>query len=317
MSYKIETTEHRNADMVRSNFIYNRFDLQDNNNFTVISYEDKTEKIYLQYKIVNEETAKIGISLAEIRPIVIRRIADYIFKVNKSIKTIEYSNSLSPLDKSVMGNYFRIELPNTIEEFEKRQTSKSRYNIKRNIRLLEEAYGESHFVHVDALSDSAKPFMDFYFENKLEGYGTDYKLDYLSYSAEYYTTNIYALMVNNNIVSMLMSCEQCPIVYLENLTYDNLYSKYSPGIVIYDYFLKKMISDKKKQVFLKGGDYEYKKRYGSVEEQIYDGIILRKIPRMTLLFRNKSKLLAQRIIPKKIYRLATRRIHKILHITER
>ena len=72
-----------------------------------------------------------------------------------------------------------------------------------------------------------------------------------------------------------MSCEQCPIVYIENLTYDLQYSKYSCGQILYDIYLTQLIIKGYKELYLAGGDLAYKKRYGSIEEAIFNGIVFR------------------------------------------
>lgn len=71
------------------------------------------------------------------------------------------------------------------------------------------------------------------------------------------------------------SCEQCSCVYVENLTYNEQYSKYSCGKALYDIFLARMIEKGKKEIFLGGGNLEYKKKYGSVEETVYHCVVFR------------------------------------------
>ena len=74
---------------------------------------------------------------------------------------------------------------------------------------------------------------------------------------------------------MMFSCEQCPIVYLENFSFDIQYSRYSPGQQIYEYVMTRLIEKQFNSVFLAGGDYDYKRYYGSIEEKLYDGLIFR------------------------------------------
>ena len=65
------------------------------------------------------------------------------------------------------------------------------------------------------------------------------------------------------------------IAYLENFSFDIQYSRYSPGQQIYEYVMTRLIEKNFKKVFLAGGDYDYKRKYGSIEENLYDGVICR------------------------------------------
>lgn len=92
---------------------------------------------------------------------------------------------------------------------------------------------------------------------------------------------------------MILSCEQCPVVYIENLTYDTNYAKYSLGQILYDIYLKKLVEKGKKEIFLLGGDYDYKRRYHSVEETTYNDAVYRSIV-------SKNYLLAKNRIMKAV-----------------
>ena len=49
-----------------------------------------------------------------------------------------------------------------------------------------------------------------------------------------------------------------------------------PDTLCYDFYLKELIQDGKKSVFLLGGNYDYKKRYGSIENNVAEYSVLRK-----------------------------------------
>ena len=108
-------------------------------------------------------------------------------------------------------------------------------------------------------------------------HGTVYNLDENEYCIKYHVSDIYTLTIgdSNRLASVILSCEQCPMIYLENLTYDQELADYSPGQILYDEYLKQLISKGAKGVFLLGGEYGYKKRYGSIEKQIYNSTVYR------------------------------------------
>lgn len=86
---------------------------------------------------------------------------------------------------------------------------------------------------------------------------------------------MFCVLGGGEIGAILFSCEQCSCVYVENLTYNEQYSKYSCGKALYDIFLARMIEKGKKEIFLGSGNLEYKKKYGSVEETVYHCIVFR------------------------------------------
>lgn len=88
------------------------------------------------------------------------------------------------------------------------------------------------------------------------------------------------LYFGSNLAAMMFSCEQCPIVYLENFSFDIQYSRYSPGQQIYEHVMTRLIEKQFKSVYLAGGNYDYKRYYGSIEEKLYDGLIFRNTLQM-------------------------------------
>lgn len=96
------------------------------------------------------------------------------------------------------------------------------------------------------------------------------------YVKRYYITNIYYMKNDNEFTVILLSCEQCPVVYLENIIFATKYLKYSLGQIAYDMYLKRLIEKGKQEVYLLGGDYAYKKRYGSKKRMVVEYSIIRK-----------------------------------------
>lgn len=68
------------------------------------------------------------------------------------------------------------------------------------------------------------------------------------YINEYCVMDIYTLTGEQTLLSIVLSCEQGDYVYLENLTYDTTYGKYSPGSVLYGQFLGELIRKKKGRI---------------------------------------------------------------------
>lgn len=205
-------------------------------------------------------------------------LKDFVFRTCRSIDKITVLRALAddgfPI-KSIK-NDFHIVLPNSSDELDKRLSKKGRYNIKREKRIVADTFGACLLTHISANDTKAISVTDRFFEFKKETMGSDYGMKAETYLNNWYVTDIYYLSFGERIASILMSCEQCENVYLENITYDAELANYSPGQIAYDYYLKELIKKNKKMVYLLGGDYDYKKRYGSVETKVAELTYVRK-----------------------------------------
>lgn len=99
-------------------------------------------------------------------------------------------------------------------------------------------------------------------------YGSDYAMTEQEYIKKYHVTDIYELKFGNTIAAVLLSCEQGTDVFLENFSFDNKLSKQSPGMIIYNLYLKMLAKKQKERLFLWGGTYIYKTKYGSIEQKV-------------------------------------------------
>ena len=162
--------------------------------------------------------------------------------------------------------------------------------MRRSIRLLEEKEGDINFYEYKADDGIPLLIMKEYLLLKNEtfnAYENEY-IEHLSeedvheYIASKNITNMYVMKVNGIMAGAILSCEKCACVFMENITYNLRYEKFSPGIIIYDHYLKCMVEKSKQAVFLGGGDWEYKKRYSAVEDVVYEGRFYRSRLHMML-----------------------------------
>ena len=261
---------------VKPDFIYNRFDLwpdeRKNGHVFLWCCKDECKEIYFEV-LVEGSTARLGIWLMPIAAEALKHIIKAVFKSDRAIKNIVFENGFAPaVGKVTKKNHLRIELPDSAEELEKRLSKKGRYNIRRERRLLEEKHGASQVVDLPALSEKAGSLWEHYFKYKKMTHNTDYNMTISEYCDRYHVTNVYALLTGEeeHIAAIILSCEQCPIVYIENLTYDTALAEFSPGQILYDEYLRCLIRKGTKEIYLLGGDYSYKKRYGSIEETVFN-----------------------------------------------
>ena len=253
-------------------FIYNCFD---------IIYHD-TSYLFVkdgadEFKIplhIEKGTAFLGVYLKDFPRPVLEGACHYLFKSNRKVKRVSLKNTLTCFkDHLQPEEHWRVELPGTVEELLQRVTQKSAYNMRRSERKLREL-GEVEFVHLprkDITEDIVTP----YFKFKKDSYGTNYGLRWDEYLRKYFVTDAYILKVDSQVAAIAFTCEQCSDVFLENISFDPQYSKYSAGIQVYTYCLRELIRSHKHQLCLGIGTHEYKKRFGSISEEVYSGSVYR------------------------------------------
>lgn len=255
-----------------SEFVKNRFDLISSDYF---SYEVKSKYgFYVLTSKIDGMTCFLGLNFIDIHPVLVDEITKFIFKNQISVNEIVIEASLLKYGYSRPYLYYHIPLPSTSEELHSRLSRKSNYNIKREQKLINESVGKVTFSEYtyDTIPDDV---MDKYFEFKEITYNAKYNFIKKDYLSNYNVSDCYVLSADNKILAIVFSCEQTNEVFLENLTYNPEYSRYSPGQVLYDWYLTRLIEKGKTKVYLGGGDYMYKKRYGSVPKTVYSNIVFR------------------------------------------
>ncbi len=256
---------------IEPDFIYNRVDLFCKNYIVLHVINEKCD-YYLEVQLL-ERHAILGAWMMTITENDFFEVSQYVFKRYKWIEYVSFYNVIS--DKVFSRKkHFSISLPNTSEGLEMRLSSKSRYNMKRMRKMAEREFGIVSFVELSK-EKITEELVSIYFKMKQNVLNIHYEFSYSEYLAKFHVTNAYVLSYGDEIAAILFTCEQCSIVYLENLTYNMAFAKYSPGMMAYDLMLKNLIEKGKISLFLGGGDYDYKRKYNSVETVVTEGKIYR------------------------------------------
>lgn len=260
------------------NMIKNRFDLAGETDYDLIRYTDQDEDITLMVKY-KDYIAYLGLYLVPVSEKALTKIIHFVFKNNKKVLYVIYEYGYHPLGENpIRKNHFKIALPETREQLQERLSKKGRYNIAREKRILEQDFGSWAVHEYPAFAPEAESAWEKYFLYKSANYGEHWKNSNRdTYCKSFPVSHVYTLTLgeDSEIAAVILSHEDCPVVYLENLTYDPELAKYSLGKILYDEFLNIMIRKNKTQLFLLGGNYSYKKRYGSEEETVYNCSVLR------------------------------------------
>ena len=268
----IQEVDKKYITEISPDFIYNRFDLFCDN-FIVLMAERDQEKHVVEVRIFNNY-AELGVWKMHISNELLKEISDFLFHKYSHIGYVKFFFC------ETTGNYkevkhFSIDFPDSTDVFLQRRSSKSRHRLNKQRHQAEREVGPityKEFKKENCPDDIIKYYN--IWKKRTHNIG---EIEAQSYFQKFHVSDIYVLYLGNNIAAMMFSCEQCPIAYLENFSFDIQYSRYSPGQQIYEYVMTRLIDKKFKRVFLAGGDYDYKRYYGSIEEKLYDGVIYRNI----------------------------------------
>lgn len=248
-------------------YIQNRFDLWDKRPFFVLLYEYRLKEKAIEY-IVDGDICTLGSRLLALEKEEHRMICRLIFRSHKNIKRIDANYLSLPIQPCKPQECCLLSLPTTEEEIDCKIKKKHLKIYLRNIRHLESQLGKMRFISLPA-SDCTDKIWCFYFKQKQRLFGTNYRLSPQQYISKYHVSKIYALFFGQTLVSVLLSCEQTSIVYLENLTYEDDYKPYSVGAIAYWLFLKELVKNGFAQLDLGNGGRIYKTRFGGVSIKSY------------------------------------------------
>ena len=253
------------------NFIYNRIDLF-SKDFIILRIQNEKHDYQLEVQLFDNH-AEVGAWMMTISKCDFDEIALFLFHNYRNIEYISFFNVVS--DKVFIAkNHYHLIIPKSYEELKMCISAKSRNTMSRKKKKAEVDYGKIEMVEYENDSISCD-IIAAYFEMKQNTHHIRYNLTWKEYLDRYHVSNVYILYFGEQIAAMILTCEQCPIVYLENLSYDKELSKYSPGMMAYEMVLEKLISKGKTAFYLGGGDYDYKKKYDSVETAVTEGKIYR------------------------------------------
>lgn len=268
----IQVLDQKHTSDISPDFIYNRFDLFCDN-YIILMAERCQEKHIIEARIF-DNYAELGIWKMHISNELLKEISAFLFHKYTHIGYVKFFFC------ETTGNYkevkhFSIDFPDSTDVFLQRRSSKSRHRLNKQRHQAEREVGPiayKEFKKEDCPNDIIKHYN--IWKKRTHNIG---KIEVQSYFQKFHISDIYVLYFGEHIAAMMFSCEQCSVAYLENFSFDIQFSRYSPGQQIYEYVMTRLIEKNFKTVFLAGGDYDYKRYYGSIEETLYDGIIFRNL----------------------------------------
>jgi len=256
--------------VIRPDFIYNRIDL-----FTkdvILLHVQGDHEYDLEVQLCSRH-AELGIWMMPVSGRELDEIFQFLFRRYRNLDYIVFNNTIS--DRVFQPKrHYDVVLPDSCDMLRQRLSAKSRNTMSRKLKKAEAQYGRITMREYagEAITDD---ILSEYFLMKAKTHHRDYQMTTQEYLSRYHVSNVYVLKFGEQSAAMVLTCEQCPIAYLENLTYDQTFSLYSPGMMAYEMVLERLITKGKTHFYLGGGDYDYKKKYGSMETQVTSGRIYR------------------------------------------
>ena len=254
--------------LCRFDELYPKYD----NKKLIITEEDSSTILPFYIK---EDTAVLGTWMCPISRAGLLAAVEYIFENYKQIKNIEYKNTPFSvlLDRGWRHNDFFLKLPKTAEELRKGMTQKSRYNLKRERRIIEEKFDGLTLENIKQ-EDITSKVVDKFYEFK----GATHEITKKDYDIlKLPLTDYYLLKTGDGeIRAIALSCEQGDKVFIENHTFDSNLREYSFGKQLYEMYIEALIEKGKTGLALAGGSLDYKNRYGTFCATVYSGTITRK-----------------------------------------
>lgn len=255
------------------NLIYNRFDLIYGNDYRNLDVSFQNSEYHIA---MHQERNKAILNLwgRELPQYVFEKVVDKVFQSSSDIRYIEIIQGGNNYNGYLcQGTDVRVILPETKEELLQRLKAKHQYNLKRQMRMIEERYGRvSGTVYTSDIPDD---IVNRYFEWKKESHGIDYGLSPREYLDKYHVTDALLVKAHEKPIGIVFYCLVEDTAYLENFSYNDELIHYSPGYLSYVLFLEELIRRKCKLLYLGGGDYGYKRRFGAEERVAYNGSIYR------------------------------------------
>ncbi len=273
--------------LVNPDVIQNRFGAIYTNYVMLLIERENDDSLYIPFH-KDGNKGNIGICLTPISQNELNEIIKFIFIKYKQIKQIKCEYSLNQANgyvKNYPANQWHLLLPATTEELWTRMSSKSKQTLRRKQNhLIEQLGSEPVFEHYTINEGIPDEIVNIYFTFKKELMNRDYNMLPQEYLHNYFVTDAYVWKINSSdnnsnskYLSMLFTCEQGENVYLENLSYNPLFQKESPGFLLYCKVIEELINKRKKEFFLGRKYRDYKQKFESQNTECFDIIAFRSL----------------------------------------
>lgn len=297
----VQTVNHEYIKYIYPNVILNRYDLVFDDDYQIIAVSDEKNTEYIPIHI-NGKEASCGIYMRNINekiPGAFDVFKDFVFR-NFNVDAINLRHALTSFDGAEHTQHCHVELPKTIEDFDKDLGHRVRYNTKWYPKKIRENIGEISFKNMD-IQDCPNGIFDLYFKWKQESHNHNYHMTPQQYIKKYGLTRAYVLYAGGQVLAVGFISETGDNVYFENFSYNQEYKKYSPGMVLYYNIICDLIMRGKKIFYLLGA-YDYKINYNGIVTQTFTGCVykseqkIKKLSNLAVVLKKLPKFLCKIIV---------------------
>lgn len=254
---------------IEPNVIHNRYDMLYSGDFDLLKCNKEIIPIH-----INGNTCNVGLYLRKISQNDLDELKQYIFKNYKDIYDLKILHTYTEIDGIVAKPHWHVNLPKTIDEFDKMLHSKVRYNTKWYPKKIKQDIGEYTFKKYTS-EKCPSYIIELYLNWKKHSHNFEWNKSSKDYLKEFGVTTIYVMETTNTVLAIGFTCETGKNVFFENFSFNHDFAKYSCGMVLYHYIIKDLIDNNKETLYLLGGDLDYKKRYNGIKTLTYSGYIYR------------------------------------------
>ena len=185
-----------------------------------------------------------------------------------------------------ISEYYWIKLPETLEMYYNKFSSKIKYNMKRQVNIFDKIdNGKSKFIRYTVLEDVAKYIKDAAeiakksWQQRILGVRLEDNKYFNSLFLDMAQRGIfrsYILYANELPVAFVTGYQYEGVYYYEEIAYDSKYKKYSPGTILLYYIIRDLYFYNKPDILNFGiGFASYKKMFGNFRSEAATILIMR------------------------------------------
>ncbi|HPF07084.1 MAG TPA: GNAT family N-acetyltransferase, partial [Spirochaetota bacterium] len=188
--------------------------------------------------------------------------------------------------------HYRITNPESSDDFFKRLGSKSRYNIKRSIRILENSFNRIEYKcltepdNVETIINDIESVASKTYQRGLKtGFTNNNEFhDRLAIASQKKILRAYILYINDSPVSFWLSFKYKDILFLDSTGYDPFFSDYEVGSALLIKLIEVSSTDSEiKFIDFGFGDASYKHKYSDISWEETTFYIFSPKPKVILL----------------------------------
>ncbi|MDR1071318.1 MAG: GNAT family N-acetyltransferase [Rickettsiales bacterium] len=256
---------------ISPNVICNRFDIKYGDGFDLWKIGHGAGARYIATHM-RRNVLEVSLHMSKLPDDVFMKVLESLFDNYRRADRINIDNCMNKISGVKPAQYWRIDLPPSIEALDRALSRSVRYNTRRYPNKIRETFGGFEIRHFTKEQIPWRVMAE-YFRLKKISHNRSYRMSYLD---DYFVTDCWVLYVGSSVASIVFVSDTPPNAYLENITYNPDFAKYSAGMVLFYHVICELIESGHEQFYLLGGDMEYKRHFNGIMTDTYSCQFSRK-----------------------------------------